>query len=224
MTGSFQPSPTTGALAAMDDEAAPPPETGSDHPPPHSIDAPPDAPAGSPHAAPLPPRASVLLREMPYVLVLALTLVGVAYMSFSKQSIVGFWELLTPLIAVVCIANGWRHAHDWPARQRLIWTQVVHWLAFVVAMNLVLLSGVQATFTSNSAGLVVLTLIALGTFTAGVHILSWQICALGVVMALGIPGIAWVERSSLFLLLIVLVVVAVGAALWWNQRSRRATE
>jgi hypothetical protein len=201
----------------MDDDSTPPGTRWEA--PPQGADTAPDATSGATHPL-APPRASILLRELPYVVVLALTLVGVAYMGVSKQSIIGFWEVLAPLIGVVCVANGWRHAAAWPARQRLIWTQVVHWLAFVVAMNLVLLSGVQANFTSISAGLVVLTLLALGTFTAGVHILSWQICALGVVMALAVPGIAWVERSSIFLLLIVLVVVAVGAALWWNQGGR----
>jgi hypothetical protein len=34
-------------------------------------------------------------------------------------------------------------------------------------------------------------LLALGT-TAGVHILSWQVCLLGLIMAFGIPAIAWI--------------------------------
>jgi hypothetical protein len=207
----------------MDDETASPADAHPDLPPHIGQAAAPEVATGAAPAAPA-PRASILLREMPYVLVLALTLIGVAYMSFSKQAIVGFWELLAPLIAAVCIAGGWRHARDWPARRRLIWTQVLHWLAIVVAMNLILVSGVQAMFTSNDAGLVVLALLALGTFTAGVHTLSWQICALGVVMALGIPGIAWVERASLFLLLIALVVAVVAAALWWNQGGRRTSQ
>ena len=166
------------------------------------------------------PRVSFWLRELPYFVVLILTLFGVAYMGFSKQSIVGYWELLTPLIAIVCVGNGWRHAHDRDARVRLIWTQVLHWLAFLVAMNLILLSGVQATFSTNATGLMILTLLALGTFTAGVHVLSWQICVLGVIMALGVPALAWIERSALFILLIAAALAAIAAAFWWNQRGR----
>jgi hypothetical protein len=185
-----------------------------------------DAPA--PDAAPAPdvatkapPQASGLLRELPYLLVLALTLFGVAYMSFSKQSIVGYWEVLGPLIGVVCVGNGWRHARDRSARLRLIWAQVLHWAAFLVAMNLILLSGVQANFSSNATGLMILTLLALGTFTAGVHVLSWQIGLLGVIMALGVPALAWIERSALFLLLILLVLAAIVLAFWWNARAGR---
>lgn len=209
----------------MDNADGPPPETqpqaDASQPQP-GLDEPPrlDGTSVGPAPAP-PPRASILLRELPYVVVLALTLFGVAYMGFSKRSIVGYWEVLAPLIALVCIADGWRHAHDRSARLRLVWSQALHWLAFVVAMNLVLVSGVQTALTTGITGLAVLTLLALGTFSAGVHILSWQICMLGVVMALGVPAIAWIERSALFLLLIALVVVAVGVALWWNLRGGR---
>ncbi len=47
------------------------------------------------------------IRELPFSLVLILTMVGVAYTSFSKQPITGYWEILTPLIALVCVGAGW---------------------------------------------------------------------------------------------------------------------
>ena len=52
------------------------------------------------------------LRDLPYGVVLVLTLVGVAYTSFSKHPIVAYWEFLVPVMGVVCIGTGWRHAHD----------------------------------------------------------------------------------------------------------------
>ena len=56
-------------------------------------------------------------------------------------------------------------------------------------MNLMLLSSVQRIFTAQTTGLAIFTLLALGTFTAGVHVLSWQVGLLGLIMALGIPAI-----------------------------------
>ena len=52
------------------------------------------------------------IRELPFSLVLILTLVGVAYTSFSKQPITGYWEILAPLIALVCVGSGWDGAAD----------------------------------------------------------------------------------------------------------------
>jgi hypothetical protein len=169
-----------------------------------------------------PPYVSFWLRELPYVVVLILTLFGVAYASFSRQSMVGYWEFLAPVIGLLCVGIAWPHAPDRAARLRLIWTQALHWLAFLVAMNLLLLSGVAGMLSADATGLTILTLLALGTFVAGVHIQAWQICVLGAVMALGVPAIAWIERSELLLLLAVLALAAIGLALWWGTSGRRA--
>jgi hypothetical protein len=161
------------------------------------------------------------LRELPFSLVLILTTVGVAYTSFSKQPITGYWELLTPLIALVCVGAGWDNATDNPARFRLIATQVLHWFAFLLVMNMLLLSSVQRIFSAQATGLAIFTLLALGTFTAGVQVLSWQVCLLGLIMALGIPAIAWIENSALILVLIAGAVVGIGVVLWWHFRNWR---
>jgi hypothetical protein len=192
------------------------PDTLSDSPEPAAQPAPPLQPVVPP------PHHPWWLRELPYTLVLALTLFGVAYMSLSRQPMVGYWEFLAPVIGLVCIAAGWPHAHDRPARVRLIWTQVLHWLAFLVAMNLLLLGGPQSMLTADATGLTVLTLLALGTFVAGVHLQAWQICLLGAVMGASVPAIAWIERSSLFLLLAAVALLAIGLTFWWSMPRRKA--
>jgi hypothetical protein len=67
---------------------------------------------------------------------------------------------------------------------------------------------------ADATSLAILTLLALGTFTAGVHILAWQICLVGVVMAAGVPASAWLERSALLLSIGALAVVGIGLAFW----------
>jgi hypothetical protein len=192
-------------------------------------DASPGAPQPDPHLEPphaprplYPSHVSFWLRELPYVAVLILTLSGVAYASFSRQSMVGYWEFLAPVIGVLCVVIAWPHAPDRAARLRLVWTQALHWLAFLVAMNLLLLSGVASLLSPDATGLTILTLLALGTFVAGVHIQAWQICVLGMVMGVGVPAIAWIERSALLLLLAVVALAAIAAALWWGRSGRRA--
>jgi hypothetical protein len=162
------------------------------------------------------------IRELPFALVLILTTVGVAYTSFSKKPITGYWEILAPLIALTCVGAGWDSADDNAKRLRLIGTQALHWIAFIVVMNMMLLDSVQREFTSTAAGLAIFTLLALGTFTAGVHVLSWQVCLLGLIMALGIPAIAWIENSALLGVLVVGAVAGIVAVFWWRfHESRR---
>jgi hypothetical protein len=166
------------------------------------------------------PEASFWLRELPYAAVFVLAIFGIAYNSYSKQSIVGYWEFLALVICVVCVGSGWPHAHDKKARLRLVWTQALHWLAFLVAMNVMLLPNVQRMMNADATSLAILTLLALGTFTAGVHILSWQICLVGIVMAVGVPASAWLERSALLLSVSALALLGIGLASWLYIRQR----
>jgi succinate-acetate transporter protein len=185
----------------------------------------------NPHAAPSgvpqvsaghPVHRSFWIRELPFTVVLFLTIAGVAYTSFSRQPIVAYWEILAPIIALVCVGAGWREARDRDGRTRLIVTQALHWGAFILVMNMLLLPSVQRLFTSTTTALAIFTLLALGTFTAGVQVWSWQIGLLGLIMALGIPAIAWIENSALLVVLIVAVVGGIIVVLWWHWREKRA--
>jgi hypothetical protein len=162
------------------------------------------------------------IKELPYLVILALTLGGVAYTSMTRQPLVAYWEFVAVFIAIVCVASGWPHAHDARARWRLIWTQALHWGAFLVVMNLVFLPSVQAIANSDYTSLTIMLLLALGTFIAGVHIGSWRVGANGVVMALSVPAIAWLDKSALLVTLIAIVVVGLTAAFFWWRRERQA--
>ena len=87
-------------------------------------------------------------------------------------------------------------------------------------MNVVLLPNVQGMMNADATSLAILTVLALGTFTAGVHILSWQICLLGIVMAVGVPASAWLERSALLLSVGALALLGIGLGLWLFVRRR----
>jgi hypothetical protein len=100
-------------------------------------------------------------------------------------------------------------------------TQALHWTAILVTMNIVLLSGVQSMLPAPATGLVLLTLLALGTFLAGVNFLSLQICFLGVAMAVAVPAIAWLKQSVLFLLLAAVLVIGLVMTFWPRQAEER---
>lgn len=116
------------------------------------------------------PHASFWIRELPFSLVLILTILGVAYMTVSKQPIIVYWELLAPVIGLVCVGAGWPNANDKNARLLLICTQALHRVAFLLVMNLMLLPSVQRILNASATGRSILTLLALGTFTAVLRI------------------------------------------------------
>lgn len=165
---------------------------------------------------------SFWLRELPYGVSFILTILGVAYTTFTKHPVLGYWAFLAPVIGIVCVCAGWRSASDSNKRMRLIWTQVLHWFAFLIAMNVLLLPDVQRILNANATGLATLTLLALGTFTAGVHAASWQVCLLGVVMALCVPATAWIEESALIYVLLTVTALGIVVLVSWHLHQRRA--
>jgi hypothetical protein len=167
---------------------------------------------------------SFLYRQLPYVIVLMLAISGVAYTNISHQPLVGYWEFLTLAMGVVCVVTDWTKVDDRRARWQLILKQALHWGAVLVAMNIMLLAGVQQFMPAPATGLVLLMLLALGTFLAGLKLPSPQICFLGVAMAVAVPAIAWFKQFALFLLLGALLLVGLGLALWpRRQGNERAT-
>jgi hypothetical protein len=113
---------------------------------------------------------SSLRRQLPYILVLGLAIVGVAYTTMAHQPLVGYWEFLALATGLVCIVTEWPKLDDRQGRFRLIWTQAVHWAAVLVVMNIMLLSGVQQFIPTPATSLVLLLLLALGTFLAGLNL------------------------------------------------------
>ena len=153
----------------------------------------------------LPPTQSVmahfLWQQLPYIVALVLAIAGVAYTNISHQPLVGYWEFLALAIGVVCVVTKWPETQGRDAQLRLIWTQSLHWVAVLVTMNIMLVSGVQQLLPTPATGLVLLTLLALGTFLAGVSLLSLQISFLGLAMGVAVPAISWLKQSVLFFLL-----------------------
>jgi len=89
-------------------------------------------------------------------------------------------------------------------------------------MNIVLMSGSRNLLPAPATSLALLTLLALGTFLAGVNFLSLQICLLGLAMALAVPAIAWLKQSVLFLVLGAALLIGLGLAFWPRRTDKRA--
>jgi len=169
---------------------------------------------------PIPPgNASFLYRQLPYIVVLALAVFGVAYANISHQPLVGYWEFLALAMAVFCVVTEWPKVDERQGRLRLIVRQALHWGAILVTMNIMLLAGVQQLMPAPASGLVLLMLLALGTFLAGLYLSSLQICFLGVAMVVAVPAIAWFKQSALFLLLGAVLLIGLGLTFWPRLRG-----
>ena len=107
-------------------------------------------------------------------------------------------------------------------RVRLIWTQALHWAAVLITMNIMLLSNVQRLLPTPAMSLVLLSLLALGTFLAGLNLLSLQIGFLGLALALAVPAIAWLKNSMLFFILGAVFLIGLAMTIWLSQGDGRS--
>ena len=165
-----------------------------------------------------------LWQQLPYIIALVLAIAGVAYTNASHQPLIRYWEFLALAIGVVCVIHKWPEIDGKEAQWRLIWTQALHWIAVLITMNIMLASGVQKLLPTPATSLVLLMLLALGTFLAGVSLLSLQIAFLGLAMGLAVPAISWLQQSVIFFLLGAALLIGLGITFWLSQDRRpRAT-
>ncbi len=157
-------------------------------------------------------KEDLLLRTLPYLAVLALTIAGVAFTSITHTPLVRYWELLAVATAILCVTTGWS-GHDKEGRFELVWKQAAHWVAIIVAMRIVLLPDIQTMYTAPATGYTLLLLLALGTFLAGLNI-SFQLCVLGFAMVVAVPAMLWLKQTALLAFLIVAAIVGIGVAFW----------
>jgi hypothetical protein len=163
----------------------------------------------------------VLKIDLPYIIMLSMAVLGIGLVTFTGEPIGYFWELLTIVYCGLCIMVGWRNTETRHERIKLVWTQVLHWAAFLAAMWLLYTPTMRSLVDVNATGLNLMVLLALGTFVAGVHAEAWQICVVGLILALFVPAMAIIQRSSLFILVAGMGVTFVAVSLWMTFHSHR---
>lgn len=166
------------------------------------------------------PKTSFWLREMPYIVVLILTLIGIGLTTVSRAPPMSYFEFMALVLCIVVIATAWAETEGRNARFRLIVTQVLHWTSFLIAMNMTLLPSVQRLLNPEATGIAVLLLLALGAVTAGINILSWQISFIGAVLAVSVPLKAWLQQGAVVIVLgLVVAMVGLGIVYSWHRKA-----
>jgi hypothetical protein len=163
----------------------------------------------------------VLKIDLPYIIMLSMAVFGIGLVTFTGAPIGLYWEILTVVFCGLCIYVGWRHGLTKQERIKLVWTQVLHWAAFLAAMWLIYTPTMRSLVDVNATGLNLMVLLALGTFVAGVHAEAWQICVVGLILALFVPAMAIVQRSSLFIMVALMGVTFVAVSLYTTFKSHR---
>jgi hypothetical protein len=151
---------------------------------------------------------AILRRLGLYIFMVVWAVGGLAFTDIYPARSVPFWQLTTVLFAVIAIVHVVRS--DLPSRTTLALKQLAHWGAFLAAMVLLHSHFVTDLVTGDPLGIVTLILLALAIFLDGVYV-NWRFCIVGLVLAVGVLVVAWLDDAALGIFLAGLVVVALAA-------------
>jgi hypothetical protein len=165
--------------------------------------------------------ANFFIKNAPYIILLLLAVIGVAYTDLSPARSFLYWQAMVPVFAVLCIIARWRRVEpNTRSRLHLIWEQLLHWGALLLVMRVLFVHDVQRLLDSDIAGLLLIYLLALTTFLGGIY-LDWRLCVVGVFLGLGAVALAFLDEAALPMLGLAVIIVLV-LALW--SRLRRKTQ
>ena len=154
--------------------------------------------------------------EIIFVILVVLSLIGVGITDISPTHSYWYWFAMAPIFACACLIIEWTHARNegknWMGILR---TQLLTWFGLLVAVQAVFLLLRAGRLTYESTGLVILLLLALTTFIAGIN-LGYQLCLLGGFLGLTLLVVAYLEQYVWVLAF--LAVIVVGATLYGFKR------
>jgi len=155
--------------------------------------------------------------EILLVLIFVVSGAGVALTDMAPDRGRWFWLGMVPLLALTSLHEGWVREKD---RGESVWrilrTQVFHWLGLLGAVEVVFVLYASNRINAPEAGLFSLLCVALASFLAGIHF-HWHLAVLGLLLAVAVVMVAWVEASVW--LVIPLAVIVVAGVVFFGRRG-----
>jgi hypothetical protein len=159
------------------------------------------------------------LNDILFVVMLSLAIVGLV-LRFPAI----YWVVMTPIFGVISIAEGWKHFNTRGERAGLALRVAAIWCATLLCIFLLYDSSVQGVLNANASSLAMMTLVALGTFAAGIQARVWQICGVGTLLFLAVPGVGWLDQSPLLLAAVAFAIVLLAGLVWWVKQMQSSPD
>ena len=154
------------------------------------------------------------------ILLVLLAIVGIGITDFSPRLSHWYWLAMVVVVGVACIVMEWSRARKKGLRvATIVKKEVIIWLGVLVAINLVYFLFHSGRLDSENTGLVILLILALATFLAGLR-QDWRLCLLGVLLGGALILATYLEE---FLWIVLMVVLAAAAGTYFMARYKSAS-
>ena len=153
------------------------------------------------------------------ILLVLLATMGIGITDISPLSSHWYWLAMVVATGIACIVMEWSRAREnGLSLTPVIGKEALRWLGVLVAVQLVYFLFQAGRLDSENTGLVILLILALATFLAGLR-LGWRVCVPGVILAGGLIMATYLEE---FLWIVLAVVLASAAAVFFMARTKSA--
>ena len=149
------------------------------------------------------------LYEIIPIVLLLLSIIGIGITDFSPADSHLYWLAMVPVFAGACLILEWSRARGKGQKwTTIVRNQLLVWFGLLLAIHLVYLLLHTGRLDNENTGLIILLLLALTTFFAGIH-LGWRLFIVGIFLGLALIGATYLEEFVWMFLIIALVVVAI---------------
>ncbi len=159
-----------------------------------------------------------------YLLWAVICLVGFPLADFAERFVGVYWMVVSPLGAALSAWLGYRHGQRMGQHQRDIGIRHgLHWIGTIVVTFLVVPLGIVGDVTWDVVHRVILLILALSYFVAGVH-LDRPIMWVGLLMAAAYVALFFIHTYQWTLVGIVVAVALTAAGLVGGRRRVEETK
>jgi hypothetical protein len=149
------------------------------------------------------------LYEIILIVLILLSMIGIGITDFSPADSRLYWLAMVPVFAAACLILEWSRARGKGQKwTTIVRTQLLIWFGLLLAVLLVYLLLHTGRLDNENTGLIILLLLALTTFFAGIH-LGWRLFIVGIFLGVALIGATYLEEFVWMFLIIALVVVAI---------------
>jgi hypothetical protein len=166
-------------------------------------------------------RWKAYLEEYVFIGLIVLSVLGVFLSDFSEILSFWYWLMMIPFFGLTAVLSAWAHAkmHDPSLLPNMVLTQVVHWGGTFIALLTTYSLWHTGRFTNENTGFIILILLALTTFLAGLHV-GWRFYVAGVFLFLGCILATYVRQAFGIVILGLIVPLAILGIMWERFRSK----
>lgn len=154
-----------------------------------------------------------------FLVLFGLSLIGIGVSDFSMKYGFWYWLAMVPVFGGSSLYREWKELRkNKEATGALLRRQLFHWVGLLAAVYLIHVLQYTGRMNQEDAGLVLLLILALTVFLAGVHF-NWRFAVLGAVLGASVAVAALMEQY--FWIMTIPVVLGGLLVVFWKATTSK---